>query len=141
MEELIGAGLASRRTPMLLAVGFAGAALLLSALGIYGVLAYRVAQRRRSSAFVSPWAARPPASSRLVLSEGALLVGTGLALGIAGTLAARRALAAQLYEIEAGDPVVAASVVAVLTLVALAACALPARRATQVDPVTALSSD
>ena len=141
MEELIGAGLASRRTPMLLAVGFAGAALLLSALGIYGVLAYRVAQRRREFGVRLALGSTAPGLFRLVLSEGALLVGIGLALGIAGTLAARRALAAQLYEIEAGDPVVAAAVVAVLTLVALAACALPARRATQVDPVTALSSD
>ena len=141
MEELIGAGLTSRRTPMLLALGFAGAALLLSALGIYGVLAYRVAQRRREFGVRLALGSSAAGLFRLVLSEGALLVGAGLALGIAGTLAVRRALAAQLYGIQTGDPLVAAAVVAVLTAVALTACALPARRATQVDPVRALSSD
>ena len=141
MEELIGAGLTSRRTPMLLAVGFAGAALLLSALGIYGVLAYRVAQRRREFGVRLALGSSAAGLFRLVLSEGALLVGAGLALGIAGTLAVRRALAAQLYGIQAGDPLVAVAVVAVLTAVALAACALPARRATQVDPVQALNAD
>ena len=141
MEELIGARLTSRRTPMTLALGFAGAALLLSALGIYGVLAYRVAQRRREFGVRLALGSSAAGLFRLVLSEGALLVGVGLALGIAGTLAARSALAAQLYGIEAGDPAVAAAVVAVLTVVALAACALPARRATQVDPARVLSSD
>ena len=141
MDELVGARLTSRRTPMLLALGFAGAALFLSALGIYGVLAYRVAQRRREFGVRLALGSSAAGLFRLVLSEGALLVGVGLALGIAGTLAARRALAAQLYGIEAGDPLVAAAVVAVLTAVALAACALPARRATRVDPVRALSAD
>ena len=141
MEDLMGAGLTSRRTPMLLALGFAGAALFLSALGIYGVLAYRVAQRRREFGVRLALGSSAAGLFRLVLSEGALLVGAGLALGIAGTLLARRALAAQLYGIEAGDPVVAAAVVVVLTVVALAACALPARRATQVDPVGALNAD
>ena len=141
MEELIGARLTSRRTPMMLALGFAGAALLLSALGIYGVLAYRVAQRRREFGVRLALGSSAAGLFRLVLSEGALLVGVGLTLGIAGTLAARSALAAQLYGIEAGDPAVAAAVVAVLTVVALAACALPARRATRVDPVRVLSSD
>jgi len=141
MDELVGARLTSRRTPMLLALGFAGAALFLSALGIYGVLAYRVAQRRREFGVRLALGSSAAGLFRLVLSEGALLVGVGLALGVAGTLAARRALAAQLYGIEAGDPLVAAAVVAVLTVVALAACALPARRATRVDPVRALSAD
>ena len=141
MEELVGAGLTSRRTPMLLALGFAGAALLLSALGIYGVLAYRVAQRRREFGIRLALGSSAAGVFRLVLSEGALLVAMGLALGVAGTLAARRALAAQLYGVEAGDPAVAAAVVAILSLVALAACALPARRATEVDPVQALSAD
>lgn len=141
MDELIGARLTSRRTPMLLALGFAGAALFLSALGIYGVLAYRVAQRRREFGIRLALGSSAAGLFRLVLSEGALLVGLGLALGIAGTLAARRALAAQLYGIEAGDPAVAAVVLLVLTVVALTACALPAHRATEVDPVQAPKSD
>ena len=99
MDELVGARLTSRRTPMLLALGFAGAALFLSALGIYGVLAYRVAQRRREFGVRLALGSSAAGLFRLVLSEGVLLVGVGLALGSAGTLAARRALAAQLYGI------------------------------------------
>ena len=114
-------------------------ALFLAALGIYGVLAYQVAQRRREIGIRIALGSDSIAIFRLVLSEGVLLLVLGLAAGLIGAFAIRRALEAQLYGVGALDPVILGAVSAVLCLVALIACAVPARRASRIDPVAALA--
>ncbi|MDP6580366.1 MAG: ABC transporter permease [Vicinamibacterales bacterium] len=141
MEERIAERLTPRRTPMMLALGFAGLALLLSALGIYGVLAYRVTQRMREFGIRIALGSTTRQVFRLVLSEGLTVVGIGLGLGVAGALLLRRFLASQLYGVRATDPLVFVAVIVILGGVALLACMVPARRATLVDPVSALSYD
>ncbi len=139
MEERMAERLVLRRTPMLLALGFAIIALFLSAIGVYGVLAYRVTQRTREFGIRMALGSSTRQLFRLVLSEGAAVVGVGVGLGLAGAVLLRGAVASQLYEVDALDPRVIVSVVVLLGLVALGACALPARRATRVDPASALN--
>jgi predicted lysophospholipase L1 biosynthesis ABC-type transport system permease subunit len=139
MEERIGERLTSRRTPMLLALGFAAVAVFLSAIGIYGVLAYRVTQRTREFGIRMALGSSTSGLFRLVLSEGAVVLALGLALGVAGAFVVRDVVASQLYGTEPTDPLVMLGVVGLLSLVALAASVIPARRATEVDPVIALN--
>ena len=139
MEERIGERLTSRRTPMLLALGFAAVAVFLSAIGIYGVLAYRVTQRTREFGIRMALGSSTSGLFRLVLSEGAVVLVLGLALGVAGAFVVRDVVASQLYGTEPTDPLVMLGVVGLLSLVALAASVIPARRATEVDPVIALN--
>ncbi len=139
MEERIAERLTPRRTPMMLALGYAGLALLLSALGIYGVLAYRVTQRTREFGIRIALGSTTRQVFRLVLSEGLTMLGVGLGLGVAGALLLRRFLANQLYGVRATDPLIFVAVIVVLGGVALLACMVPARRATLVDPVSALT--
>ena len=128
-----------RRTPMLLATGFAAVALFLAAIGIYGVLAYQVSQRRREIGIRMALGAESGSIFGLILREGGLIVAAGAALGLLGSFAVRRALQAQLYEVGAMDPLVVGTVAIVLALVALVACVLPARRAAKTDPMIALT--
>ena len=139
MAERTELSMTSRKTPMMIALGFGGLALFLSAVGIYGVLTYLVTQRRREIGIRSALGCTAAGIVKLVLGEGLLLVGIGLILGVAGAAAIQRALENELYGVKPLDPVVMASVMAALTLVALTACLLPARRATEVDPVIVLS--
>jgi ABC-type antimicrobial peptide transport system permease subunit len=115
-------------------MGFGIGGLLLSAVGIYGVLAYLVAQRRREIGIRLALGGSPRSIFELVLREGALLIAGGFLLGGAGILLLRGALQAQLFGVRSGDPVVLGAAAAALALVALLACALPARRATRIDP-------
>jgi predicted permease len=138
MQQRVDDSLVDRRTPMLLSTMFAAVALFLAALGIYGVLAYQVAQRRREIGIRLALGSDSSAIFRLVLSEGMLLLVLGLAAGLTGAFAIRRALEAQLYGVGAMDPVILGAVSVVLCLVALIACAVPARRASRIDPVAAL---
>ncbi|HJR59285.1 MAG TPA: ABC transporter permease [Vicinamibacterales bacterium] len=139
MRARIDETLMDRRTPMLLAVVFGIVALLLAAMGLYGVLAYQVAQRRKEIGIRMALGSEPSRIFSLVLREGITLLGIGLAAGIGGALAIRRAMESQLYGVSAMDPLVLASVAGVLGLVALVACAVPARRASRIDPMTALA--
>lgn len=139
MSERAELSLSTRKTPMTLALGFGGLALFLSAIGIYGVLTYLVTQRRREIGIRTALGCSASGIVKLVLSEGMLLVGIGLAIGIGGAIAIRKAIETQLYGVQPLDPMVLASVTIVLALVALSACLLPARRATQVDPVIVLN--
>ncbi len=139
MGDRLEASLMDRRTPMLLATGFAVVALLLAAIGIYGVLAYQVSQRRREIGIRMALGAASGSIFSLVLREGGLIVGLGAAFGLAGAFVLRRTLQAQLYETGAMDPLVVTAVAAILILVALVACVLPARRAAKTDPLIALS--
>jgi putative ABC transport system permease protein len=131
--------LIDRRTPMLLATGFAAVALFLAAIGIYGVLAYQVSQRRREIGIRMALGAASGSIFNLVLREGGLIVGIGAALGLVGAFLLRQTLQSQLYETGAMDPTVVAGVAAMLIVVALIACVLPARRAAKTDPLIALT--
>ena len=139
LEERVSRSLMDRRTPMLLATGFAGVALFLAAIGIYGVLAYQVSQRRREIGIRMALGAASGNIFTLVLREGGMVVGLGAVAGIVGAFLLRQTLQAQLYETGAMDPRVVASVAAMLIAVATIACVLPARRAARTDPLIALS--
>jgi len=138
MSERTEETLVDRRTPTLLAGGFAVVALFLAAIGIYGVLAYQVSQRRREIGIRMALGAGAPSIFGLVLTEGATIVGIGTALGLVGAFFLRRALETQLYGVSAMDLTVLVVVGGVLLAVALLACVIPARRAAKTDPVVAL---
>jgi len=139
MEERTDKSLISRRSPVMLSLGFGAVALFLSAIGIYGVLAYLVTQRTREIGIRIALGSSAGAIFELVLREGLLLIGGGFVVGAAGAIALRRSLQSQLFGISATDPSVLTAVTAVLAVVAVAACALPARRATRIDPIVALT--
>jgi predicted permease len=139
MSERTDISLASRKIALGLAASFGVVALLLAALGIYGVLAYLVAQRNREIGIRIALGSSPRAVFRLVLGEGVWLTVAGLLLGIAGALAVARSLGDQVFGVAPTDPVVLGGVVLVTGAIALLACVSPARRATRVDPIVALS--
>jgi len=139
MAQRTERSLATRRTPVILSLAFGAVALLLSAIGIYGVLAYLVTQRTREIAIRLALGSSTTAVFELVLREGLLLIGVGLLLGTAGVVALRRGLESQLFGVSATDLPVLLGVAALLAVVALLACALPARRATRIDPALALA--
>jgi putative ABC transport system permease protein len=127
----------TRFIALLLAL-FAGLALLLAGLGIYGVMAYRVVTRMREIGIRMALGARPTDVFRLVMKEGAMLIVAGLAFGLVAAYAATRLLASELYSVSASDPTTFTLIALLLALAALVACYLPARRATTVDPMVAL---
>jgi len=122
----------------MVANAFGGVALFLASLGIYGVLAYLVAQRTREIGIRVALGSTRAGILRLVLREGFELVAIGLVLGVAGAASLQKAVASEIYGVQPLDPLVLASVMALLAMVALAACAVPARRAMRVDPIVAL---
>jgi predicted permease len=138
MAERIDLSLSSRRTSMLLANAFGGVALFLASLGIYGVLAYLVAQRTREIGIRVALGSTQGGILRLVLREGFKLVAMGFVLGIAGAASLQKAVATQIYGVRPYDPLVLGGVMALLAGIALVACAVPARRAMGVDPVVVL---
>jgi putative ABC transport system permease protein len=138
MSERIDLSLSSRRTSMLLANAFGGVALFLATLGIYGVLAYLVARRTREIGIRVALGSTRAGILRLVLREGLQLIVIGLILGLAAAASLQKAVASEIYGVRPLDPLVLASVMALLAIVALAACAVPARRAMRVDPMVAL---
>jgi ABC-type antimicrobial peptide transport system permease subunit len=141
MEEWIDESLVTRRWPMLLSLGFAVVALLLSAVGIYGVLAYVVTQRTKEIGIRMALGSTPRSVFDLVLKEGLALIGVGFAVGAVGVFAIRRGLESQLYGVGLSDPGVLAIAALLLGTVAIAACTIPARRATRIDPVAALAQE
>jgi predicted permease len=138
MDERIRVSLDDRRTPMLLLLLFASVALALSAIGIYGVLAFAVASRTGELGVRMSIGARKADIVRLVLVDGARLAGIGLGIGLVGSLALSQLIKSQLFGIGVVDPLTLALVVAVLAATAFVACWLPARRAARVDPIEAL---
>jgi predicted permease len=139
LEERLEKSLIGRRSPVVLSLAFGVVALLLSAIGIYGVLAYLVTQRTKEIGIRIALGSSAAGIVELVIREGLLLVGAGFAIGAAGALALRRSIESQLFGISATDPVVLATVTFVLAIVAVLACVLPARRATRIDPIVALA--
>ena len=120
---------------------FAGLALVLAAIGLYGLIASGVAQRTREFGIRTALGARPGEILRMVMNEGGRLIALGLALGLVGAFATARLLQTMLFDTSLHDPVVFALVPLTLGLVAALACYLPARRATQVDPMIALRAE
>jgi putative ABC transport system permease protein len=141
LDELLTAQNATRRFVMVLIGAFAIAALLLASLGIYGVIAYAVSQQQRELGIRLALGARPSAVVRMVLVDGLRLTLIGVALGVAGALATTRLLATLLVGVGPNDPAAFVAIACILSLVALAACWIPARRAAAVDPLRALRSD
>jgi putative ABC transport system permease protein len=138
MREVIAGKLASREAALQLIAAFASLAVLLAALGLYGLLAYMVAQRRREIGVRIALGARPRQVLNAVLGEGLRLVFCGLALGFAASWAVMRVLQTLLYGVSPADPLVLAVTAGVLLLVGSIASSAPAYRAATVDPVTAL---
>ena len=130
-----------RRLSMFLSTGFSFLALMLAAIGIYGVMAYHVAQRTGEIGIRMALGAQRGDVLRMILTSGAWLVGIGLVIGLAASLAMARVLAAQLYHLSPYDPFVFCIIPLVLIGVAFLACWLPARRASRVDPLVALRHD
>ncbi len=139
MAARVDRSLDRRRTPMLLSLGFAVIALLLASIGIYGVLAHQVSQRRREIGIRMALGSDAGRVVRLVLREGLVLVGAGLVGGAAGAVALRRAIASELYNVDALDPLVLGAVTATLAVAAAVACLAPARRAARVSPLVAMT--
>ncbi|HSL22234.1 MAG TPA: ABC transporter permease [Vicinamibacterales bacterium] len=139
MEERVSRSLTDRRTPLVLALAFGGIALLLSAIGIYGVLSYLVTQRTREIGIRLALGSTSTDILSLVVREGLTVVGIGFVIGFGGALALRRVLESQLYGVRATDPSAFGLAIVVLGAVALAACLIPAWRAARVSPAEALS--
>ena len=138
MDQVIGDHAQGQQFLSLLVGSFAGLAVLLAAVGIYGVLSYVVTERTREIGIrISLGAGRGRVLGQIVL-EGMRLAVVGFAVGIVGALAAGRLLASLLHEVKPGDPAIFAATAGFLALVALLACYIPARRAARLDPMTAL---
>lgn len=138
MDDLISKSVAQPRLNSLLLVSFAALALILAAVGIYGVISYSVAQRNHEIGIRLALGAERHSMTRMVVREGATIAFTGIALGIGGGLVVSHLIRAFLYGVAPTDPETFCGLSILLSLVALTACYIPARRASRVDPMVAL---
>ncbi len=141
MEQLVAGSVGVPRLGLVLFTVFAGVALLLAAVGLYGVVAYSVGSRTREFGIRMALGAESRQIFGLVLREGGILVGVGLALGLVASLALARLMSGLVFGISPTDPLSFLLVIPLLAFVALLAAALPARRATRIDPNTALRAE
>jgi putative ABC transport system permease protein len=141
LEQSVGNTLQTRRIMLTLLGLFAGTALVLACIGIYGVMTYTVAQRTREIGIRIALGAASSQVVALVLQSGMKLVLIGLGIGVLGSIGAGRLIASQLYSVSSIDPVVLILVALALLSVTLLACWLPARKATRVNPIEALRAD
>ena len=138
MEDILDLEVADRHQQMVLLGAFAGLALILASLGLYGLLAYAVAQRSREIGLRIALGATPRAVVSMVAVRGLALASVGLAAGVAAGWAATRAMSGVLYGVPATDVTTFSAVVALLGIVAVVACVVPAARAAKVDPMIVL---
>ncbi|MCA1579225.1 MAG: ABC transporter permease [Acidobacteria bacterium] len=138
MEEVVSKSMVQPRFLALLLATFSGIALFLAAIGIYGVMAYSVAQRTQEIGVRMALGARPRHVLRLVFGQGLGMLLIGTVIGLAGAFALTRLMRTLLFEVTATDPLTYVSVIGLLAVVALLACYIPARRAAKVDPLVAL---
>jgi putative ABC transport system permease protein len=141
MDEIIDLDVADRQQQMLLLGAFAGLALLLASIGLYGVLSYLVLQRSRELGLRMALGATSGSVMRIVVARGLSLTAVGLAIGLGLAWALTRTLQNLLYGVSAADPATFGAVVALLGVIALAACYVPARRAARLDPIAVLRAD
>jgi predicted permease len=138
MTQVINATTSSQQFILLLMSIFAGLALALTAVGLYGVLSYAVTQRTSEIGVRMALGAQPVDVLKMIISKGMTLVFTGVALGLATAFALTRLMASWLFDVSATDPMMFAGIALLLTCVAMLACYIPARRATKIDPMVAL---
>jgi putative ABC transport system permease protein len=138
MDEVITKYLADRRFALELLGVFAGVALLLSSLGIYGVMAYTFSQRTNEIGIRMAMGAQRGDILRIAVGEGAMVVAIGVVSGLAGSAMLTRFLQSMLFDVKRTDPITYAAIGALLAVVTLLACLVPAYRATRVDPLIAL---
>jgi ABC-type antimicrobial peptide transport system permease subunit len=141
IDELIERSLARPRALSMLVGALAAVALVLSIVGIYGVMAYYVQQHKKDIGIRLALGGSRGDLFRLVVGQGMAVVGSGVGLGLIAALAAARAMSSLLFGVGAADPLTFAAVAGLLLLVALAACALPARRAIRMQPAMVLRDD
>ncbi len=141
MTQMVASSVAQRRLSVQLLGGFAGVAMLLAAIGLYGVLAYNVTQRTREIGIRMALGAKRNDVLGLVLKQGMTLSLVGIGIGLAGAVAMTRVLRGLLFGVNPTDPVTFAAITLLLSSVAFLACWLPARRATKVDPMIALRNE
>jgi ABC-type antimicrobial peptide transport system permease subunit len=141
LDDLLGTELATPRLSSFLLGAFALVALLLAAIGLYGVMAFTVREETREIGLRMALGAGPERVRRDVLSRALSVIALGGAAGLIGSLASSRVLAGLLFQVQPADPVALGAACLLLGLVALAAAYLPARRATRVDPAIALRSE
>jgi putative ABC transport system permease protein len=141
LDEIVAKSVSQQRFYVTLLGVFASVALVLAAIGIFGVLSYAVSQRTREIGIRMALGAREADVLRLVVGDGARLAGAGVAIGLALALVLSRVIRGMLYGVSAYDPLAWAGLTVVLALVALTASWLPARRAARIDPNLALHAD
>jgi putative ABC transport system permease protein len=138
LDTIAEAGLARQRFTLLMVGLFAVIALTLAAIGIYGVMSYLVAQRTHEMGIRLALGARQRSVMKLMLGQGMVLAGSGVAIGLAGAFALTRLMASLLYGVSTTDPLTFLLIAMLFVGVALLACYIPARRASTVDPMVAL---
>jgi putative ABC transport system permease protein len=138
MQQLVDDSISTRRLTLVLLGIFSALALILAAIGIYGVMAYTVALRTQEIGIRMALGAQQKDVLRLVLGQGARIAFFGVAIGLAAAAALGRLLSTLLFSVSASDPITFAAVAVLLISVALLACYIPARRAMRVDPLIAL---
>src|SRR5262249_34262665 len=141
MTEIVASDIAPERFNLTLLAVFAVVALLLAVIGVYGVMSYAVTERRREIGNRIALGAQGPNRLKLVVVQAMWLVLAGVASGVGGALTLTHLIKKLLFEVEAADPLTFIAVSFLLTVVALLACWIPARRATKVDPMIALRCD
>ncbi len=141
LSAVVDQTLSTRRLTKILLAGFAALAVVLAAIGIYGVMSLHVANRQREFGIRLAVGAAPGGLVRLVLADGALLAALGAVIGVAGAILVTRWMSSLLYEVSPTDPIVLATLPLGLAAIAIGSCYLPARRAAKSDPLTVLRTD
>ena len=138
MDQIVSQSVAPRRFTMLLLTVFALVALVLASIGIYGLMSYAVAQRTREIGLLMTLGAQRGNVLKMVIGQGMRLALMGVALGLVASMALTRTMKNLLFGVSATDPLTFVGIAMLLAFVALLACWVPARKATKVDPMTAL---